>query len=767
MDVSIEQDFDQRGINDRPRLFNKSNIIVALRFLSAILLILFFDLFLLTTHGEISMRDFSTRLSNFDEDGGYSKEGTRGDYTFGPYYDYRKGVYTLKIYGLAENSNTVLFLTSDYGHKILLEVPYEGTSQYSVELKEDESAVELMLRYCGEGKIRLDKVFFYKDFDVFHYSFLLSLNAIYFILLFLLKKHKRFILPFLVLILIVCNMIITEFIMSNSVYQVITLVSRRTVFFIIGMVPFLILAFLGWLLFNNYRVVCLFGLIPSWILTLIEVNYKNTRGDVFALSEMQSAADALRVADKIHFIFPYELIVTSVLLLLFCFSVITSERKDRSIKKKICYSVAAILIFIFGEYYIDHVETIIQRAGGEIHYTLIEKFYREYGYYTGMLRTYPERPTEPDGYNREKIHTLVETFPSYSTYKTLPNIIYVQVETLYDLSLACEPDWSTDPLDLLTSFQNTSTGFMLSPVTGGGTADVEYEVLTGYPFINTNGTPFNNQIRPAMPSIVSVFSDLGYETMAIHYNTGKCYNRNKAYSNLLFDKTVFLENMSYLPSDMLGSWLSDKYAVDLIISKFEERNLEKPFFAHIVTVQNHGDYPESYDVHGIIAGNSDRSPEQQRQLQSFLNMEKESCIQIKRLLDYFDKVNTPTVVVLWGDHCPWNNLFGIELDDSNIRTHLTPLMIYSNYGLETEDIGVVASYNLSPFVLSKLGIMPKDPYMRMMIERQIPNVCHGYEVYGPDHYRLISDWTEKEKEVWRDMWVLQYDRQFGEEYSKR
>ncbi len=158
----------------------------------------------------------------------------------------------------------------------------------------------------------------------------------------------------------------------------------------------------------------------------------------------------------------------------------------------------------------------------------------------------PQKIPAPDGYNQVKISEIlsdIKNVNSNNDIGKMKDIIFIQCESLYDLSLIVQPYWNEDPLyDLKNSkVERLQYGYFLSPMNGGGTCNVEYEVLTGYRYDCTNGTPYMNMIDKDYISIVSVLKENGYQTSAIHTNTGAFFNRVNVYNNMGFDKE-FLQN---------------------------------------------------------------------------------------------------------------------------------------------------------------------------------------------------------------------------------
>ncbi len=108
-----------------------------------------------------------------------------------------------------------------------------------------------------------------------------------------------------------------------------------------------------------------------------------------------------------------------------------------------------------------------------------------------------------------------------------------------------------DPLaDYYAVADQTYSGQMLSQNYGGGTANIEFEALTGFSMglFNAQLTTPYTMLVPKMnqlPSIVSTLKDQNYHTTAIHpYNTSM-YKRKDVYEVLGFDEFISENTMTY------------------------------------------------------------------------------------------------------------------------------------------------------------------------------------------------------------------------------
>ncbi|EPL1316326.1 sulfatase-like hydrolase/transferase, partial [Acinetobacter baumannii] len=173
-------------------------------------------------------------------------------------------------------------------------------------------------------------------------------------------------------------------------------------------------------------------------------------------------------------------------------------------------------------------------------------------------------------------HHLVQ--PLEKNEREYPNIIIVMEESFWD-SHHLE---SGLPKDLLSFVYQNQVSNLLSPSFGGGTANVEFEVLTS---LNTTFFPnellYVSKLKKPIYALPYYLNSIGYQTFAMHNNYSYYYNRNKVYPDLGFEKFISLENM-IAKKDLgkvvnLGGWTTDDLIFDSIKSTLKENELQPKF----------------------------------------------------------------------------------------------------------------------------------------------------------------------------------------------
>lgn len=162
-------------------------------------------------------------------------------------------------------------------------------------------------------------------------------------------------------------------------------------------------------------------------------------------------------------------------------------------------------------------------------------------------------------------------------------------ESLADITALDGVKLSEDPLESFKKYQDEYIfGKLLSPTYGENTCQVELEVLTGYPVYNMPGNAYTDYIDGRVDSLVSLYKNSGYVTYVYHPNT-VFFNRSYVYNSMGFDNIKFKDDFE-LELKRISNWSDDETLFDNIIYDYENRDVEKPFLAFVVTTQNHGGY---------------------------------------------------------------------------------------------------------------------------------------------------------------------------------
>ena len=340
---------------------------------------------------------------------------------------------------------------------------------------------------------------------------------------------------------------------------------------------------------------------------------------------------------------------------------------------------------------------------------------------------------KPDGYSVTRAEAILEDYAEMNTTdpgaeaEEYPNIIVIMNEAFSDLSVLGDFVTNQDYMPYIHSLQqgneNTVTGNLMVSVTGGNTANTEFELLTGHTmdYFPVGSIPYQQYISGELPSVASQLKELGYATYGMHPYNSTGWNRNKVYPWLGFDESYFVRD--FTGRRYIRDYVSDKSAYEKIIEVYENKDEGTPAFIFEVTMQNHGGYTEEYeyftsDVHAEDL-NSD-------QLDQYLSLMKVSDREFENLVEYFSTEQEKTIIVFFGDHQPsdavvrpilrWNgvNTSDMSVEQAQLR-YIVPYVIWANYDIEEETEADTDISFLMAEVLERAD-MPTTAYQKFLLE---------------------------------------------------
>ncbi|MBQ8041438.1 MAG: sulfatase-like hydrolase/transferase, partial [Lachnospiraceae bacterium] len=139
-----------------------------------------------------------------------------------------------------------------------------------------------------------------------------------------------------------------------------------------------------------------------------------------------------------------------------------------------------------------------------------------------------------------------------ATREEMPNIILIQLESFFD---PYDVEFFTTSEDPIPTFrylmENYSSGYFKVPSVGAGTANTEFEVLTGMNlrYFGPGEYPYKTTLKyeeNQTESIASALKAFGYGAHALHNNGGNFYSRADVFANLGFDSYTSKEFMNIL-----------------------------------------------------------------------------------------------------------------------------------------------------------------------------------------------------------------------------
>ncbi len=368
----------------------------------------------------------------------------------------------------------------------------------------------------------------------------------------------------------------------------------------------------------------------------------------------------------------------------------------------------------------------------------------------------------PEGYTEEGAAEILRGYAGENSEEDLPHIIMVMNESFADLRVWGDLRLNEECMPFFNSLEeNTVRGYVNASVLGGGTANTEFEVLTGASMglLPPYYYPYQQCIKEGTRSMVSVLEREGYKTYSMHPESRDNWNREKVYEYMGFDYSLWRED--FPDSEVIHAGVSDRATYDKIIEIFENRKSDEKLFIYDVTMQNHAGYTHLELEKNIYAPDLNF-----RDLDMYLNLVKISDDAFRDLIGYFEKCEEKVIVCMFGDHQPafdstltydvvCADTEGLDAADVLMNQYKTPFVIWTNYDTASEeDLDISMNY-LGAMVLEQAGIR-SEPLFNYLntLRRQWPiitvnGICDSVGNYIPwreeegrlDGYRQVQYYT--------------------------
>ena len=371
------------------------------------------------------------------------------------------------------------------------------------------------------------------------------------------------------------------------------------------------------------------------------------------------------------------------------------------------------------------------------------------------------------------------------------SVIMVMDEAFSDLTDQSMFTWTaeTDPLPNLHALQNnphTISGHIVVPGFAGGTANTEFDVLTG---MQTNAlsdttTSAMRVVNRNLDSLFRVFGADGYRTSFYHPGDAWFYNRENVYRWLGAEYEVFARDMEN--PEYKGRWVTDDYMAGLIEQEFETAVSEgRPLFNYTTTIQNHMSYTADKYGEGHtfapISTTADISDETRTMLEVYTEGVRDADAMLGQLTDYFVQREEPVVLVFYGDHLPYlgDNQKGYaelgsevavaENDREDILcSYKTPYVIWANdaaaetldwsravSALNLPEDGVISAAFMGSMLLDLTGRSGENPWFDFLSDlRQTAPVVQKKTYILADGsvlpQRILSEQTDEASTALKD-----------------
>ena len=449
--------------------------------------------------------------------------------------------------------------------------------------------------------------------------------------------------------------------------------------------------------------------------------------------------DAFEIADRYLPAFFFWVVV--VLAVLAVLGLVLLFIKGPKYKGKLRYKVNIPLIIVGALAFAGTTKLALEKRVLSNYFGNIAFAYEDYGYpYCLATTIFNTGISCPRDYSEEAMADITESTESLpETGESRPNILFLQLESFFDPTLVNYLNVSEDPIpNFRKLMEEYSSGYYKVPSVGAGTANTEFESITGMSmhYFGPGEYPYKGILETeTCESAAYVLKELGYGTHAIHNNEANFYGRRRVFANLGFDTFTSSEYMSEQDDTNPNDWIRDRNLTKYILQAME--STEGPDYVYTISVQGHGDYPEEpvlEDPKITVSGSSTEA--QDYKWEYYCNQIYEMDQFIGELIDALSQIDEDVVLVMYGDHLPTMDL--TVTDVKNRYLFQTEYVIWDNMGLEKQDKNL-AAYQMAAEVMDRVGIHEGNVFRFHQARKN----TQDYQV---------------------DLEMLQYDILYGEHY---
>lgn len=484
------------------------------------------------------------------------------------------------------------------------------------------------------------------------------------------------------------------------------------------------------------------------------------------------------------------ILIGIISIVVFAFVVFTIRKHIKSIKIHIGMRIVLICTSLFMVYaFSNYPNTFVNKlfVKGGVYFPLWNQNmnYGQNGLVLGFLSNLDTTVIqEPEKYSKENMLQIANDIKkqygvnvSEQKKAEKPNIIFLMSEAFWDPTKLTNLSFSEDPVPNLHHYiENFPGGQTIAPTFGGNTANTEFEALTSYSMslLMPGSIPYQQAVtgQKEIPSIASELKKQGYYASAIHAFDRSFYKRDTVYNVFGFDNFNAEDTMKH--KELAGDNVSDLSMSKEIIDELNKR--KQPTFIHAVTMQNHFPYNPGRFEENQIEVNGLTEDASKAELEIYTEGVRRSDEALKYLIDQLNELERPTLLVFFGDHLPvlgtnkaiYKEAGYIENEETvseRLSMAETPLLMYANFDIPNDNLGLVSPMYFSNLVFDYAGLN-KSPFYQFLsgLYKEIPVLRDELKV--DKNGEEIKDLTKKQKEMLEQYKMIQYDLLAGKQYSK-
>lgn len=400
--------------------------------------------------------------------------------------------------------------------------------------------------------------------------------------------------------------------------------------------------------------------------------------------------------------------------------------------------------------------------------------YRSNGFVGGFLFNMPvDAMAEPLDYDAAVMDRIAERYAALADEVNAErtgslddtNVVIVLSESFTDPTELEGFELERDPIPRTRALMaQTTSGSMLAQMYGGGTANMEFETLTGQSlglFRPQMLSPYQMLVpdQDDYPSAVGWFRSHGHDAIAVHpYRVGM-YKREQVYDRFGFESFIHDTTISEKDTIDDNPYISDKSAFDEVLDQIDDH--EKPLLVNLVTMQNHIPVDDNYDdpleVRGADGGEGKRIGQYARGLEH-------TDEALADFLDELGKGPEKTVVLFFGDHLPGIYGSSVKNENKGLALYRTPFFIWSNQpGHNVARAVPTTSPAFFLPLLYDVADAPVPPYLALLgeVHQHVSAIQQGRLLDASGETVEEADLDPESAQLLADLRLVQFDFSIG------
>ena len=246
-----------------------------------------------------------------------------------------------------------------------------------------------------------------------------------------------------------------------------------------------------------------------------------------------------------------------------------------------------------------------------------------------------------------------------------------------------------DPMPNIRALKDvTTSGLMLSPGYGGGTANIEYQSLTGMNLANFNDqliSPYQ-QLVPSQKNVYTfnqIWNDACQAqcSYAFHPYLKNFYLRDSNYKKFGFKyfRTIDSKPALKYQDHIDAGYVSDASAYQNVIDQLNQSDGESQFI-QLVTMQNHLPYGDYYTNNEFKEADTSTGLDENEEVQidTYAKGISYTDQATATFLDQLNMIEQPITVIFYGDHLPGIYASAAKYKENQLTLHESDYFIWSN-----------------------------------------------------------------------------------------